>query len=124
MKDQHGNKITEHEFTKDIGHGTEIIKTIEELFDEYAGCFRAVDECLLEGEGCNMCLEDKERMQEIIQEVTKQIQSDLLKEVLKPEKLIDGKTYGLEWLRGFNYALEKYRDRIKKLAEEKEIILN
>ena len=23
MKDQHGNKITEHEFTKDIGHRTE-----------------------------------------------------------------------------------------------------
>lgn len=24
MKDQNGNKITEHEFTKDIGHKTEI----------------------------------------------------------------------------------------------------
>ena len=91
MKDKHNHKITEHEFTKDIGHRTEDLlmntikdnqelanhkpifkpETIEEMFDEYAGCFRAVDECLLEGEGCNMCVEDKERMQEIIQEVGK-----------------------------------------------------
>ena len=130
MKDQHNHKITEHEFTKDIGHGTEIIKTIEELFDEYAGCFRAVDECLLEGEGCNMCVEDKERMQEIIQEVTKQIQSDLLKEVYQrnrnhqpsedKEKMFRDDLEKLTYICG---RVDVVND-IKKLAEEKGIIIN
>ena len=56
-----------------------------------------------------MCVEDKERMQEIIQEVTKQIQSDLLKEILGKESLVSG----MIWI-----------GDIKKLAEEKEITLN
>ncbi len=114
MKDQHGNKITEHEFTKDIGHRTEMTKTIEELFEEYAGCYRAVDECLKELT-CPMCKEDKERMKEIIQEVTKQIQSDILKEVMKlqQELNVDG-----------NYFDVISPDNIKKLAEEKGILIN
>ena len=106
MKDTTGKTITEHEFTKDIGHRTES-KTIEEMFEDisYIGMVDTHEADI--------------KSKELREKITKQIQSDLLKEVLKPEKLIDGKTYGLEWLRGFNYALEKYRDRIKKLAEEK-----
>lgn len=108
MKDQHNHKIIEYEFTKDIGHRIEMIKTTEEMFEEYAGCYRAVDDCLKELT-CPMCKEDKERMQEIIQEVTKQIQSDLLKEILGKESLVSG----MIWI-----------GDIKKLAEEKEITLN
>lgn len=116
MKDQHGNKITEHEFTKDIGHRTESTLELRELFEEYAGCFRGVDECLPEGEYCALCVEDKERMQEIIQEVTKQIQSELLKEVLElTEGTEDELVYCIKQLDG---------DDIRKLADEKEIILN
>lgn len=121
MKDQHGNKITEHEFTKDIGHRAEMTKTIEEMFEEYAGCYKAVDDCLKELT-CPMCKEDKERMSEIITEVTKQIQADLLKKIehnLKSQFKFTRDMSSTDYNRG----IEKCVRIIKKLAEEKDLTL-
>lgn len=56
-------------------------KTVEELFEEYAGAYRSVDECLFEGEDCQMCVEDKEKMIEIIKEVKQQVRREVVEEI-------------------------------------------
>lgn len=135
MKDQHGKIITEQEFIKDIGHKTEnsleLVKNKSnglelrrELFDEYAMCYREVNNCEVDGleNGCPECKEDKERMQEIIQEVTKQIQSDLLKEVIHNIQSQFRFTRDIPSTE-FNQGLEISIKNIKKLAEEKGIEL-
>jgi len=56
-------------------------ETIEELWDEYGVCFAVVDRCD-DTDGCQMCVEDKESMQEIIQEITTKIEENVLREVM------------------------------------------
>jgi len=69
--------------------------TTKDYLDEYAGAYRAVDNCSdsLGGvEDCHICKEDKERMQEIIQELEASIRKDTVAQmrtldvVTSPEK--------------------------------------
>ena len=58
--------------------------TTRELLDEYAGCYRAVDNCSdsIGGvEDCHICKEDKERMQEIIKELEASIRKEVVEQV-------------------------------------------
>lgn len=88
MKDQHNHKITEHEFIKDIGHRTEgtleLVKNnsnpleLRELFEKLEKLNRDYP-----NDQDGFLWADKKNLRESI---TKQIQSDLLKEVLLLEK--------------------------------------
>lgn len=55
--------------------------TIKELLDEYAGAYRVVDNCEDDGYGCKMCLEDRERMQEIEKELEASIRKEVVEEL-------------------------------------------
>lgn len=125
MKDQHGNKITEYEFTKDIGHGTEggaleLAKNnsngleLSEMFGEYEG--RAVNNWRAIGT-TEEFIANRKCMQEIFLQITKQIQSDLLKEIL--EKLNYWKTDNDKE----SQLVDDIYLGIKKLAEEKGILI-
>lgn len=85
-------------------------KSIEELFEEYADTRQIVfSSDVVENPA-------EKKRKEIIQEVTKQIQSDLLKEVLEFAE------------EEYNFGSRKYKiifaEDIKKLAEEKNLTLN
>lgn len=112
MKDQHGNKITEQEFTKDIGHRVEAPMTVEELFDYYARLYKS----RMEG---TMGI----KQHQIIQEITKQIQSDLLKEV---EGSLSGNNQ-INWHNNpiiHDLVFSTINNlRIKKLAEDKQLTI-
>lgn len=54
----------------------------KELLDEYSGCYRVVDNCEDDGYGCKMCLEDRERMQEIIQELEASIRKEVINGII------------------------------------------
>ena len=84
---------------------------IEELFEDYVKIYNIEGECGI----CELCIENKELMQEIIQEVTKQIQGELLGEMMKLK----------QDLTMFNRFIGDVIDLedIKKLAEEKKIKL-
>lgn len=60
---------------------------LEDMFEEYAEVKKDFEDCdcqTMESEkACDNCICEAKRMQEIISEVTKQIQSDLLKEIMK-----------------------------------------
>lgn len=117
MKDQHNHKITEHEFTKDIGHRTEMTKTTEEMFNKL---------CNLPRDSITGYVVDNTGYNQIKTEITKQIQSDLLKEVLRAVR--DYKNYynpiGDEVNQERHRTAENIMKQIKKLAEEKEILIN
>lgn len=51
---------------------------IEDLFNEYAGCYRVVDNCEDDGYGCKMCEADNKRMKEIIKEVEALVRKETL----------------------------------------------
>lgn len=139
MKYQCGNKITEHEFTKDIGHRTEgtldLAKNnsngleLRKMFDNYSRVYALEEAC---GE-CELCVDNEETMQEIISEVTKQIQSDLLKEVLSlgvntPDEVKEKNKHldstSQEQLYSGAIGYWSCLNDIKKLAEDKGIIIN
>lgn len=117
MKDQHNHKITEHEFIKDIGHRTEgtleLVKNnsnpleLRELFEKLEKLNRDYP-----NDQDGFLWADKKNLRESI---TKQIQSDLLKDILKMEIIVGDQ---------FESYCAIDVDDIKKLAEEKEIILN
>ena len=93
--------------------------TIEEMFEEYAGRLISIEECKCNNimkPNCSKCISNDKRLKIIIKTITKQIQSDLLKEILKlqREDCFDGS------LNGRMIFLVESED-IKKLAEEKEI---
>lgn len=109
MKDKHGNKITEQEFTKDIGHRT------EEMFEEIKSvAWKYVVRSSREEQGSRKEMENI--LDTLLIKLTKQIQSELLKEVLElTEGTEDELVYCIKQLDG---------DDIRKLADEKGIILN
>ena len=87
--------------------------TTRELLDEYAGCYRAVDNCSdsIGGvEDCHICKEDKERMQEIIKELETSIRKEVYEDLCNNAKTSEGDewvmhTKLIEWVKG--YALSK-----------------
>ncbi len=126
MKDTTGKNITEHEFTKDIGHRTEM-QTEDRIqnYKEHLGllCRHSRKEYCI---GCGMTLE-------FFENITKQIQSDLLKQVIHlaiytPDEVkeknlnLDSRTRQALYENAIGYW--DCIKNIKKLAEEKEIILN
>ena len=114
MKDTTDKTITEEEFMKDIGHGVvnplELAKNksngleLEEMFEEYG---RLRTTAPIQSDGITSRVVVTKQMQELITLVTKQIQSDLLKEVLSIPTLTE----------------DIYKGDIKKLAEERGIDL-
>lgn len=56
--------------------------TTKELLDEYAGCYRVVDNCEGDGYGCKMCLEDRERMEEIEKDLEASIREEVVEDIL------------------------------------------
>jgi len=101
--------------------------SIEELCNEYAGAFRVVDNCRQEekyGKPCLTCLADKERMQEIIKEITTKIEEKqahdneiLVNTILEDHKktLNSGrKMYEL----GKEETYKHYQEEIKKIIAE------
>ncbi len=59
--------------------------TTKTLLDEYAGAYRAVDNCSdsIGGvEDCHICKEDRERMQEIIQELEASIRKEVINGII------------------------------------------
>ena len=55
--------------------------TTKTLLDEYAGCFRVVDNCESDAYICEMCKGDEKRMQEIAQELEASIRKDTIAEM-------------------------------------------
>ena len=56
--------------------------TIQELFDEYAGAYKAWDNCICTDDfGCKICIEDEGRMSEIIQEVEALVRKEVVEEI-------------------------------------------
>lgn len=52
------------------------------LFDEYAGAYKAWDNCICTDDfGCKICIEDEGRMAEIIQEVETLVRKETLEGV-------------------------------------------
>ena len=57
----------------------------KDYLDEYAGCYRAVDNCSdsIGGvEDCHICKEDKERMQEIEKELEASIRKEVVEDII------------------------------------------
>lgn len=63
--------------------------TIQELFEEYAGAYKQVDDCeYIDGIGCKICTEDKERMGQIIQEVEALVRKETVNELFKNQDCV------------------------------------
>lgn len=60
--------------------------TIKDLLDEYAECYRVVDNCEDDGYGCKMCLEERERMAEIIKEIEASVRREVIEDILNIPK--------------------------------------
>ena len=58
---------------------------IKTLLDEYAGAYKQVDDCFigLDDDDCLLCIEDIERMQEIIKELEASIRKEVVEELLE-----------------------------------------
>ena len=60
--------------------------TIKDLLDEYAGAYKAWDNCNGSEEKCLLCKEDKQRMAEIISEVETLIRKETIEEITEYAK--------------------------------------
>lgn len=101
-------------------------KTINEMFEEYADNYSKIYALLFSNEDSTLIRRFRDENKQIIQLITKQIQSGLLKEVLQEVEDVwnndaDRKS---AWWKGFTFALESSEKNIKKLAEKKGIIIN
>ena len=81
--------------------------TTKTLLDEYAGCFRVVDNCESDAYICEMCKEDKERMQEIIKELEASIRKELLVDLKDFMTLENGQNIALTPFGVESFALSK-----------------
>lgn len=96
--------------------------TTKNYLDEYAGCHRVVDNCEDDGYGCKMCLEDRERMQEIIKELEASIRREVLQEVYEGIHMFDFyKRIDDDVKRLLNI---EFKDSVKRFALSKGITLN
>lgn len=62
--------------------------TIKEMFDEYAGAYMQVNGCPKDAPNCKMCVEDTERMAEIIKELEASIRKDTIEDILKSTRTV------------------------------------
>ena len=99
--------------------------SIEELCNEYAGAYREVDMC--DRDFCKVCPADKERMQEIIKEITTKIEEYLLREVIGSLPGLITKSFRElnpkkeDSFNAWDCAVKEAERNIKSLAESKNI---
>lgn len=96
-------------------------KTVEELFEEYAGLWRERQYCEKIGVVCISCIRDSERMSQILQEVKQQVRREVVEEIYEGIHIFD---HYNKIDKDIKELLNiEFKDSIKRFALSKGIIL-